>query len=41
VGVHLLIYDLDDLRGALKPDAQGLSYRGDLTALKKLLEEDV
>ena len=41
VGVHLLIYDLDDLRGALKPDAQGLSYRGDLAALKRLLEEDV
>ena len=41
VGVHLLIYDLDDLRGALKPDAQGLSYRGDLTALNRLLEEDV
>jgi hypothetical protein len=41
VGVHLLIYDLDDLRGALKPDAQGLSHRGDLTALNRLLEEDV
>lgn len=41
VGVHLLIYDLDDVRGALKPDAQGLSYRGDLLALKRLLEEDV
>jgi hypothetical protein len=41
VGVHLLIYDLDDLRGALKPDAQGLSFRGDLTALNRLLEEDV
>ena len=41
VGVHLLIYDLDDLRGALKPDAQGLSYRGDLAALNRLLEEDV
>ena len=22
VGVHLLIYDLDDLRGALRPDVQ-------------------
>lgn len=41
VGVHLLIYDLDDVRGALKPYAQGLSYRGDLSALKRLLEEDV
>jgi hypothetical protein len=40
VGVHLLIYDLDDVRGALKPDAQGLSYRGDLSALRRLLRED-
>jgi hypothetical protein len=31
--VHLRIYDLDDLRGALLPDAQGRSPRGDLTAL--------
>ena len=39
VGVHLLIYDVDDLRGALKPDAQGLSYRGDLSALRQLLKD--
>ncbi len=32
IGVHLLVYDLDDLRGALKPDAQGRAPRGDLTA---------
>lgn len=37
--VHLMIYDLDDLRGALKPDAQGRSQRGDLTALKRLIKE--
>ena len=37
--VHLMIYDLDDLRGALKPDAQGRSQRGDLTALKRLMKE--
>jgi hypothetical protein len=37
VGVHLRIYDLDDLRGALLPDAQGRSPRGDLTALERLL----
>ncbi|PIT75768.1 hypothetical protein [Limnohabitans sp. G3-2] len=37
VGVHLRIYDLDDLRGALLPDAQGRSPRGDLTALQRLL----
>jgi len=37
--VHLMIYDLDDMRGALKPDAQGRSQRGDLTALKRLMKE--
>ena len=37
VGVHLRIYDLDDLRGALLPDAQGRSPRGDLAALERLL----
>ncbi|RZL68293.1 MAG: hypothetical protein EOP77_01805 [Variovorax sp.] len=40
IGVHLLVYDLDDLRGALKPDAQGRVPRGDLAALKRLLEKD-
>ena len=40
VGVHLLVYDLDDLRGALKPDAQGRSPRGDLAALRRLMEKD-
>ena len=37
--VHLMIYDHDDLRGALKLDAQGRSFRGDLAALKRLIEE--
>lgn len=37
--VHLMIYDHDDLRGALKLDAQGRSSRGDLSALKRLIEE--
>jgi hypothetical protein len=37
--VHLMIYDLDDLRGALKPDGQGRTYRGDLAALNKLMKE--
>lgn len=40
VGMHLLIYDHDDLRGALKPDAQGMTYRGDLLALNRLLKEE-
>ncbi|PIT79773.1 hypothetical protein [Limnohabitans sp. JirII-31] len=37
--VHLMIYDRDDLRGALKLDTQGRSSRGDLFALKRLIEE--
>ncbi len=40
IGVHLLVYDLDDLRGALKPDAQGRAPRGDLAALRRLVEKD-
>lgn len=38
VGIHLLIYDLDDLRGALRPDAQGRAPRGDTAAVRRLLE---
>jgi hypothetical protein len=38
VTVHLSILDFDDLRGALKPDAHGRSERGDLAALRKLME---
>ncbi|MBD8051443.1 hypothetical protein [Limnohabitans radicicola] len=37
IGVHLRIYDLDDLRGALQPDAQGRAPRGDIHALERLL----
>ena len=39
VGVHLLIYDLDDLRGALRPDARGRTPRGDTAAVRRLLEQ--
>lgn len=38
VTVFLSVLDRDDLRGALKPDASGRSRRGDLAALRKLLE---
>lgn len=38
IGIHLMIYDHDDLRGALKPDAQGRTYRGDLQSLRNLIE---
>jgi hypothetical protein len=38
IGVHLLINDFDDVRGALKLDAQGRSPRGDAEAVKRLIE---
>jgi hypothetical protein len=37
VTLLLSVLDHDDLRGALKPDAQGRSWRGDTEALKRLL----
>ena len=37
IGVHLMVYDYDDLRGALKLDSQGRRPRGDLDAVAKLL----
>ena len=36
VGVHLLVYDHNDLRGALRPDAKGRKPRGDLVDVQKL-----
>ena len=38
VTIHLNILDADDLRGALKPDARGQTWRGDAAALTQLLE---
>jgi len=38
VTLHLMLHDLDDQRGALKPDARGRSWRGDLAALQRLTE---
>ena len=40
VTVHLKVHDHDDLRGALKPDARGRPWRGDLAALQRLLQSD-
>ena len=37
IGVHLMVYDHDDLRGALRPDAKGRAPRGNLAAVQKLL----
>ena len=40
VTLHLHLHDHDALRGALKPDAQGRSWRGDLVALERLLAQE-
>jgi hypothetical protein len=40
IGVHLMVYDLDDLRGALRPDAKGRAPRGDIQAVQRLLQEN-
>lgn len=40
VGVHLMIYAHDDVRGALKADKQGRSPRGDMAAVRRLLCEN-
>jgi hypothetical protein len=40
VGLHLLIYDLDDMRGALRLDSRGRRPRGDTAALRSLLHDD-
>ena len=37
IGVHLMIHDHDDVRGALRPDGQGRTPRGDLMALRALM----
>jgi hypothetical protein len=37
VTVHLIVHDRDDLRGALKPDADGQTWRGDAAALRQRL----
>lgn len=36
--IHLTILDHDDLRGALKPDSRGRPWRGDLQALRALMQ---
>ena len=40
VTLFLTILDHDDLRGALKPDARGRSWRGDAAALQRLLDAE-
>jgi hypothetical protein len=38
IGVHLMIYDHDDVRGALKRDGKGRTPRGDIAAVRALVE---
>jgi hypothetical protein len=40
VTLFLAVRDVDDLRGALKPDAGGRSWRGDAGALRRLLDAE-
>jgi len=40
VGVHLMVHDRDDLRGALKPRADGRSPRGDRAALLRRMAQE-
>ena len=37
VGVHLMVYDHDDVRGALNADAKGRRPRGDIAAVRALI----
>ncbi len=39
IGVHLMVHDLDDLRGALLHDGKNRTPRGDLTAVRRLLSD--
>ncbi len=41
IGVHLMIYDHDDLRGALRPDAKGRTPRGDTAAVRAMVDNAV
>jgi len=41
IGVHLVLYDADDLRGALKPDADGRKLRGTLADVQTLVDSVV
>ena len=41
ITLFLAVRDVDDLRGALKPDAGGRSWRGDASALRRLLDAEV
>jgi hypothetical protein len=37
--VRMSVLDHDDMRGALKPDARGRTERGDIDAVRRLLDD--
>ena len=39
IGVHLMIHDYDDVRGALKVDVKGRASMGNVAALSRLMQE--
>lgn len=39
IGIHFVVYDHDDLRGALKPDEKGRRPRGDIAAVQALVKK--
>ena len=38
IGVHLMVHDHDDVRGALRRDAKGRTPRGDIAAVRALVD---
>ncbi len=40
IGVHLMVHDHDDVRGALRPGPQGQPMRGDRQALLRRLQDE-
>ena len=40
IGVHFMVYDHDDLRGALKPDGKGRKPRGDVVSVEKMMAKE-
>jgi len=40
VSLFLHVLDRDDLRGALKPDPRGRTWRGDMSALQRLMQAE-
>jgi hypothetical protein len=39
VNIHFLVHDHDELRGALKPDSRGQTWRGDAAAVRQRLAD--